>query len=788
MRVAACILTGTLLARLLCLPEAARGQGTASVSTPAATYAERYAEVANLTPLPTQVANVEQLVLTRDAGQIVLERGTLYLLSSVGGRTVGAVFRGTGGFRFAPTLGAEQQELYRFANVMMLDDTLTGAVLLFADSTLRQLRNLSFASAQVPGDVQGSVSDLVNSLKGDHDGSFDSGIMGPLLNGDSSGYFLALIGRRHGDPLLFVVDPDLGEAVELYKPVSRRRWGSPWALVNRFPSDNPLPGTTDAWRYRSRLEVPGYQMEVTLREAVSANLGVTAHATLALKARESVGPWLRFRLDPRLRTDSTRWSDGSAGAFFKAEDDGTLWLRSPQRLARGDSLAVTVFYHGDMIDRFADFFFVDPGAAWYPANAQGPSLASFDVTYHSPAQYPLIGTGERVDSSLAEHVATTRWVMREPTHGVSFNLGLFEAYHVQHPGAPPLDVFISEVAHGALRRTAAMRGADVQSALGNVEPLTQQAHMKENVAADISNSLVLYNSLFGPSPFDHFTVTEIPYGEGVSFPGLIHLSWGTFQNTSIDGFDEFFRAHEAAHQWWGNGVRPSSYRDAWLSEGLASYSALLYLRSERRHDDEFNRFLDLYRDDIAADQDVGPIWIGYRAASPTVRRGYDVMTYEKGAWVFQMLRELMTDIRTMTHDRFTETLRDFYDSYRGKPATTDDFRRVVEQHVGAPMDWFFDQWVKGTAIPTYHVAWATEPLEEGRFRVRLRITQEHVPPEFHMPVLVAVDLGDQRIGHFRVNVSGAQSEYVGPSLPARPRALVFNDQHAVLADVKMERW
>ena len=109
-------------------------------------------------------------------------------------------------------------------------------------------------------------------------------------------------------------------------------------------------------------------------------------------------------------------------------------------------------------------------------------------------------------------------------------------------------------------------------------------------------------------------------------------------------------------------------------------------------------------------------------------------------------------------------------------------------HMGAPMDWFFDEWVKGTAIPTYHVAWTSAPTEDGRFRVRFRITQEHVPPEFHMPVLVAVDLGEQRVAHFRVNVTGGQTEYVSPPLPSEPRAVTFNDQHAVLADVKMERW
>jgi hypothetical protein len=61
---------------------------------------------------------------------------------------------------------------------------------------------------------------------------------------------------------------------------------------------------------------------------------------------------------------------------------------------------------------------------------------------------------------------------------------------------------------------------------------------------------------------------------------LIDLSYSTFTNTSIDGFDEFFRAHEVAHQWWGNGARPASYRDAWLSEGLATFCGIWYVQLE----------------------------------------------------------------------------------------------------------------------------------------------------------------------------------------------------------------
>ncbi len=105
-----------------------------------------------------------------------------------------------------------------------------------------------------------------------------------------------------------------------------------------------------------------------------------------------------------------------------------------------------------------------------------------------------------------------------------------------------------------------------------------------------------------------------------------------------------------------------------------------------------------------------------------------------------------------------------------------------------PMDWFFDEWVKGTAVPTYHVAWKGEPAGTGQFQVHLRITQEHAPPDFHMPVLVSVDLGDNRFAHFRIDVSGAQTDYVSHLLPAMPKGVVFNDLHAVLAEVKTEGW
>ena len=86
----------------------------------------------------------------------------------------------------------------------------------------------------------------------------------------------------------------------------------------------------------------------------------------------------------------------------------------------------------------------------------------------------------------------------------------------------------------------------------------------------------------------------------------------------------------------------------------------------------------------------------------------------------------------MKEDAFKGLMRDFYTSYAGRRATTADFQRMAEQRIGVPLDWFFDEWVGKTAVPTYTVSWRKEAVEGGRWRVRLRVRQSGVPDSFRM--------------------------------------------------------
>jgi aminopeptidase N len=192
------------------------------------------------------------------------------------------------------------------------------------------------------------------------------------------------------------------------------------------------------------------------------------------------------------------------------------------------------------------------------------------------------------------------------------------------------------------------------------------------------------------------------------------------------------------------------------------------------------------RDEIRRTRDKAvPIGLGYRALE-NWRGSYSLITYEKGAWVLHMLRNMMIDPRTMSEDRFKLMMRNFYETYRGKRATTLDFQRIVEKHVGRPMDWFFDEWVYGTSVPTYTFAWNVEPADGGKFAAHLRIKQTDVPDTFAMyvPLRIKFDQGEALI---RVLIKGPLTEQT-ITLPAEAKSMELSPFESVLAVVKTEGW
>jgi hypothetical protein len=750
------------------------GGSAGSHDSSSVSYEQRYEALKQLQAVPNRVATVQRLVLTRDAGRFTLNGGKLYLLTPIGGRVVGAVFIGEGMFSFSPPDRIEQERLARFQKTRSLEAPFSSLLLLFADSTLAELESqLTFAAEEPPGDVRHRFKSGFDYLVHDDSKSLHPDLMSAFLNAESTGIFYADIERTGGGPLMFMLNPHEVEGVTLSHRAARYGWTRRSEVICRFPP---------AQRPRSTLAADGqitgerihqatidrYSIITSLTPTGSGDLSFAAAAKLNIRTNAPMGPWIAFSLFEKLKIDSARWESGAPATVFKGKEADLLWVKLESRMLPGQQRSLELFYRGDLIDRYDDFFFIKSSASWYPRPLEGRSLATFDLTFHSPKGKLLASVGDQVDSSTSGQVTTSRWITPAPIRNATFNLGIFKNHEIEEEGIPPVTVMVAEDAH---RRLGGLR----------------QKRMKETVGADVAKSLRFFQYVYGPLPAKRLYATEIPYFHGEAFPGMLHLSWLTFQHTDQAGEHEVFRAHEVAHQWWGIGVDFTSYHDQWLSEGFADFSGLWYLQTVRKDKDKYFDMLRRWRARILEhNDDPGPIWLGYRTTSSKDGTGFDVAVYKKGAWVLHMLRILMLDLKTMNEDRFTVMMRDFYSTYQGKRASTDDFRRVVERHVGTDMGWFFDQWIYRSEIPTYRVSYRTEPAEGGQYRVKLQVKQENVADDFQMYVPVTLDLGGDRQFRTRVKVRGPMSTIDLPLLPANPKSLRFNDLDGVLAQVKMD--
>jgi len=242
-----------------------------------------------------------------------------------------------------------------------------------------------------------------------------------------------------------------------------------------------------------------------------------------------------------------------------------------------------------------------------------------------------------------------------------------------------------------------------------------------------------------------------------------------------------------SHQWWGHMLGWKTYHDQWLSEGFAEFSASLYLRQFEPN--KLNNFWELKRKWLLEANgqghrpvDVGPLWLNGQLNAYLEGDNASSLIYFKGAYVLEMLRVLMENARAQNPDeRFIKMMHDFVSTYAGKNASTEDFRRIVEKHMGEPMDWFFNEWVYGTEIPHYNLNYQLKDAGQGKTTLEFSLTQSGVSEDFYMRVPFFVWTGGKprRLGLLGVRGTGPSTGSI--ILPIRPEKVSLDEGHSLLA-------
>lgn len=722
--------------------------------------------------------DVKEFTLQRDAGAFTFHSGSFAFYGEVNGKITGAVFRGQGELHLVPPTTEEKRSIALLTRQPELDETFTTAILRFTDNTEAEIRKASSGKGSPQPAMTSDGQEFAKSLRTQLHWNLDARLLEDVLSPAPGGFFLASIdGRKYASKMLFIVDPHgamnvAPEEVELMTWNDNR--SGIWAAFHYqseyrdgIPSGNEANGNY-------AIDHEDLDTSIAKNGALSGNARITIHI-------QSDGTAvLPMRLYPTLRVSGVQSADGSQLDYIQENKDDdpdfAVILSAPMKKNQTAELRVTYSGKDAVLSEGNGNYYLAGEAreSWYPNSIESGlgSYATFHMLFHVPKGIELVATG-KPSGKPGDDSGDTEWTADVPIPVAGFNMGRFKREEATLKDGFVVDAYVNtdlpdDVAY--LRTVASGDAVPGSSGITGMAlgTLSTTAMLKPALAQG-EVAVQLYSHVFGPLPFSNLALTQqtaCTYGQ--SWPMLVYLPicafWdGTVQHElGLDADRMYWKVvtpHEVAHQWWGQTVSFRSYRDQWMSEGFADFSASLFLQAVNKTDREYHDFWAQQRRLLIEKNkegfrpiDVGPVTMGYRLVNS--KSGEDVyrdLVYPKGAYILHMIRMMAWNQKT-GDAWLAQTLQDFVNTYRSQPATTEDFKAVLEKHLPPQLDlegnhrldWFFNEYVYGTALPHYSFTSDLKPGPEG-ITATMKLTQSNVDPSFRMLVPLYAELGDGRV-------------------------------------------
>jgi hypothetical protein len=737
---------------------------------------ELYDVINALTIDPSTVYHLvpaNRIELRRGDAVISLEEGTLAFYSPFEGRVTGAVFSGRGHVVAAPRDPVEKQQMTRFLGAPVLDQVFVNAYFRFTDETASELLS-QFRKANLAPQTDAAFASQWEPTLARINPIYTLRILIDFLSPDPRPYFYAGVDGASTGPFDIVLDERreeqflLGQSAKTSAGTLYDTWTS-----HRVPN---LPSPERAFR----------GLHYSLEPSILANNTLDASADVQLRAETGKARTLAFELSRALTVDRVTADHGEPLEFFQNEG-----LNVQQRGARGTDYLYVILtapppqdqefilhfhYRGNVIEDAGNgVLFVGARESWYPHFGDPSAFATYDLKIRWPRKLRLVATGSKVDEHEDGEFRVAHWKTEKPTSVAGFNLGEYASASVASSGHS-IDVYANRELEESLKNRLTASPADgiaepstafgapsTRLAITVPKPVPSPADALKQLGKEIDSSVRFYETFSGPFPFHNLSVSQIPGTFGQGWPGLLYVSTFSFLSpeaqqragltpASQEHFTELVPYHEVAHQWWGNVVGWSSYRDQWIDEAISSYLALLFADTRGNPEHALRGWLSRYRRQLTeksadADEpvgDTGALILGVRLNSSKSPTAYERVVYSKGAWVIHMIREMLRQPAAAGQPgskqpdaRFTALLQKLVTKYAYRALSTDDLQHEVESVMtpgmdldgGRSMEWFFDEWVRGTGIPHYRVEFTVHRDDTG-YSVRGKLLQTRVPHWF----------------------------------------------------------
>jgi len=717
-----------------------------------------------------ELSAANRIELRRGDVEIYFEEGKLAFLAPLDGRVTGFVFSGRGHALAFPREPVEKQQMAHFLGAPVLDQEFLSAYVRFTDDAADDLLR-QFHSANLTPQLDTAFASLSDPFVAQFNVSQSLRILEDRLSQNPKPYFYAALEGIETGAFDVLFDPQRREQILLGQ---RRKSGNytyydVWASYS-VPGSVPPP-------------VDFHAIDYTLDTAVLPDNSLDATATVHLRAETSGERVLTFQLSRALHAETVSDAQDKPLAYFQNEGmnlqersvrgNDYLHVVLPQPSQKGQEYTIHFHYRGNVIEDAGNgVLFVGARESWYPHFGDQADFASYNLTMRWPRHLKLVATGAKIDEQSSGDLHIGHWRSDKPLAIAGFNLGEYASSSIADE-AHTIDVYANRQLEQALSNRLdapdpnslpsdvpfRMPGGNNRSAMQPPNP--SPADALKQLGKEIDSSIRFYEHFSGPFPYRTLSVSQIPGTFGQGWPGLLYISTFSFlpaeaQNRAglssarQEAFTDIVPYHEVAHQWWGNVVGWSSYRDQWIDEAFANYLALLFAENRKPSEHAVRVWLERYRKQLeekipgsdTTEGEIGALALGNRLNSSKSPSGFEEVIYGKGSWVIHMLREMMRQPSAKDPDaRFVALLRTISSKYAYRAFSTDDFQREVEAVMtpamdlegGHSMEWFFEQWVRGTGIPRFRVEFSTHHTDKGEV-VRGKLFQTGVPHSFIVSV------------------------------------------------------
>ena len=763
---------------------------------------------------------VSNFSFDRDAFHYTLT-GTLHLLAQVNGKDYGAVFLGQGSYALTPATPVEAATIANFVGddkLTTLSETFDRAV--FLDAPLIAAAG-KIGEGSPNSDAINAYEDFLKRERSDFQTNYHIRVLRELLDGPGDVPLSIVYVRAKYGPSLMTVDVSQREPVS-YANADQTKGGTWYSAFLKSAYSNgsaPIPKYPVA---------DHYAVDTTLTSGGFKGVELVGTTTISFTPNRDTRV-LGIALMPKLRIEEASISPAGDNPTYtpvswiqeKAEEDGNAAIVLPQALKSGEKYLLRMSYKGrEAVEDAGDGnFTVGARESWYPNFGTYQEPAMYDLTFRFPAgKNQIIAVGDEVSSKDEGNQRVSVWKTSRPVRVAGFNYGKFKKLSKDDKDSGmTVDVYTNTGEPDIIRQINAYLSARSQGYgddedgpyVGPSSVRIDASSLAQSAFADGANTARTGKVYFGPLLDKRIAITQqSQWFFGQSWPGLVYLPYlafvdGTTRNAlglnAVKDFVDVVGPHELAHQWWGHQVGWATYHDQWLSEGFAEFTAgLVVLQTKGLKG--YDKFWENKRKSILekgfqsqiTNDKAGPISQGYRLATWRAPSAYDVIVYDKGAYVLHMLRMAMQDRKKPNPDQdFADMMTDFATTYAGKNPSTADFQRIVEKHIPATfrltqdgkLDWFFQEWVFGTSIPKFTSK--VDVIDEGggKYKLSGNVTQSEVPNDFVsvLPLYIVFDKATVKIGSIPLIGNTTKDINVELALPQKPKGFAVNAMHDILA-------